>query len=200
MKKDEEMEKEITTELVRELIDYDQDTGVFTWRARDRHWFKREQDFKMWNTRFAGSVTGCVHRDATGYPTLAINVLGRTWLAHRLAFIYMGEALPDQVDHLNRDSVDNRWKNLSSSSAKENMKNKSMFRNNTSGVAGVSWHKARGKWEARVHSGGERKSLGYFEDLAKAAEVIRTFKEVNGYSKGHGKELANYVDRTGLCL
>ena len=48
---------ELTTEIVRELLDYDQETGIFVWKVRERKWFNREQDFKRWNARFAGG--GC---------------------------------------------------------------------------------------------------------------------------------------------
>ena len=189
------MKKEITTELVRDLLNYDQDTGVFTWRSRDRRWFKSQRSFSIWNNRFAGEAAGCVHKGATGYPQTVIRVFGKSWYAHRLAFIWIGEVLPDQVDHLNRDSLDNRWCNLVASSAKENAKNLSMQGNNTSGVTGVCWHKARGKWVAHVMLDGRRKHLGLFTDLLEAAQVVRAFKAVNGYSDGHGAKLAKYLDK-----
>jgi hypothetical protein len=187
---------ELTQEIMRELLDYDKNTGVFIWKARGRRWFKSEQGFKGWNNRFAGTVAGTIRKNATDYPTIRISVFGKLWLAHRLAFIYMGEALPEQVDHLNRDSTDNRWNNLSASSAKENMKNMSMPITNTSGVTGVSWNKARGKWVAYVGLGGKNKHLGLFTDLEEATEVVRTFRAAKGFSSGHGKELAKYLEKS----
>jgi len=187
------MKKELTTTIVRELLDYDQHTGEFTWKARERHWFKSEGSFKRWNNRFAGRFAGTISKGMRGYQHLSIGVLGKLHKAHRLAFIYMGEALPDQVDHLNRDSLDNSWENLSASSARENMKNKSMFSNNTSGVTGVIWHKARDKWMARVNLGGRLKHLGLFTDLEEATEVVRAAREAEGYSVGHGAKHANYT-------
>jgi len=188
------VKKEITTELVRELLNYDQDTGLFTWRSRERHWFNSTRTYKMWNTRFAGKVAGCVVKDARGYPALVIGVFGKLRKAHRLAFIWMGEALPEQVDHLNRNSIDNRWENLVASSNEENSKNRSMKSNNTSGVTGVTWHKAIGKWQSQVSIGGKQKHLGYFTDPTEAAEVVKAFRLANGYSEGHGEQLAKYVE------
>jgi hypothetical protein len=190
------VKKEITTELVRELLNYDQDTGVFTWRSRDRVWFKREKDFKRFHSLYAGAVAGTVKKKATGYPQVQLKVLGKDYLAHRLAFIYMGEALPEQVDHLNRDSLDNRWKNLTASSQEQNMKNMSMKLNNTSGVTSVYWHKPSGKWLAQSQVAGRRKHLGLFTDLAEASEVVKAFRLANGYSEGHGEQLAEYVDKS----
>jgi hypothetical protein len=190
------VKKEITTELVRELLNYDKDTGLFTWRSRDRDWFKSQRSFNIWNNRFAGVMAGNVRKDVTGYPALRISVLGKSWQAHRLAFLWMDEALPKQVDHLNRDSLDNRWNNLAASSAKENMKNLSMMRNNTSGVTGVSWDKSTGKWKAVVSVDGKRKHLGYFIALGEATQVVKTFKAAYGYSDGHGEQLAKYLEKS----
>jgi hypothetical protein len=44
-------------------------------------------------------------------------------------------------------------------------------RNNTSGVTGVSWHKARGMWRARITFKNITYNLGYFIDITKAAEA-----------------------------
>ena len=184
---------ELTTDVVRELLDYDEHTGIFTWKARDRRWFKTEGSFKRFHTIFAGTVTGNVFKSVRGYPALRIKVFGINCLAHRLAFIWMGEALPPQVDHLNRNSLDNRWENLFASSQEENMKNRSMMNNNTSGVTGVYWHKQTGKWQAQVSIGGKQKNLGYFVDLVEATEVVRAAREGNGFSDGHGMAHAQYM-------
>ena len=189
------MKNKLTTELVRELLHYSEETGIFTWRNRERHWFKSQRSFNIWNNRFAGAMAGSVGEDAGGYPTVRITLLGQPWLAHRLAFIWMNEALPDQVDHSNRNPLDNRWKNLAASSQEENMKNRSMSSNNTSGVTGVSWHKASGKWQARVKIDGKQKCLGCFTDLQEAAEVVYKFRSENGFSVGHGAKLAKFLDK-----
>jgi len=43
--------------------------------------------------------------------------------------------------------------------------------NNTSGVRGVSWHKGRGKWCARIMFQGKSISLGYFDSLDEAKKA-----------------------------
>ena len=189
------MKKEITTELVKELLNYDQDTGLFTWSSRDRRWFKSEGSFKSWNTRYAGSVAGNVWKGVRGYPTLRLTLFGEKWLAHRVAFLWMAEDLPDQVDHKNRNSLDNRWENLCASSQEENMKNRSMKSNNTSGVTGVCWDKSNSKWKVQVKLSGELKHLGYFTDLSEAERVVKAFRVENGFSVGHGEQLAKYLDK-----
>ena len=86
----------ITQSELKELLNYDPATGVFTWlvsRGRVK----------------ASSVAGHVH--SRGY--IVIMVDGRRHLAHRLAFVYMTGTFPDdQVDHINEIKADNRWINL----------------------------------------------------------------------------------------
>ncbi|NPT62586.1 AP2 domain-containing protein [Paraburkholderia elongata] len=44
--------------------------------------------------------------------------------------------------------------------------------NNTSGYAGVSWHKAAGKWSAYIHIEGKRKYLGLFQTAEAASAAV----------------------------
>jgi hypothetical protein len=40
----------ITTEIIRELMDYNPETGIFTWKTRSKEWFSRDGEWKRWNT------------------------------------------------------------------------------------------------------------------------------------------------------
>ena len=91
---------EITQEELKQLIHYDPNTGIFTWKPR--------QD-KRWDARFANKTAGTRHRD--GY--IAIKIREKVWLAHRLAWFYMTGAWPESfIGHINDDKTDNRWENL----------------------------------------------------------------------------------------
>ena len=187
---------ELSTDTIRELLDYNPNTGIFIWRIRGREWFTRERDCNALNARFAGKEAGYVHTNPTGYPSLLIGVLGKMYLAPRLVFLWMGKDLPEQVDHLNGDSLDNRWLNFKPSTAAENRKNMSMSRSNTSGVTGVYWHKPTSKWQARVGLGGKKKCLGMFDfdDLDLAAMEVMEFRAANGFSARHGQALSAYQE------
>ena len=53
----------------------------------------------------------------------------------------------------------------------EMLRAKTVRSNNTSGVTGVEWHKAKRRWQATICFQGKRRCLGYyvrFEDAAKA--------------------------------
>jgi len=76
-----------------------------------------------------------------------------------------------KVDHANRDTLDNRRRNLRPATHSTNIANSGRRRDNTSGYKGVGWRKDCGKWIARVRSNGHRRFLGYFSDAVEAAKA-----------------------------
>lgn len=91
--------------------------------------------------------------------------------AHRLAWLLMTGKWPSkkyQIDHVNRDRLDNRWRNLRLVNASWNQQNSDFTR---SGHRGVSWHKACGKWQAYTKVDGKHTHLGLFGDLNEAREA-----------------------------
>lgn len=73
-----------------------------------------------------------------------------------------------QVDHRNRDGLDNRRRNLRVCSNQQNMWN-TRSRPGSSQYKGVSWNKARNKWSAQITVNGKKKHLGFFVDETQAA-------------------------------
>lgn len=76
-----------------------------------------------------------------------------------------------EVDHINRNRLDNRKSNLRVVTRQENMYNKSEYKNNTSGVRGVKWNKARQKWQVQINFDKKRIHLGMFTDLEEAKQA-----------------------------
>ena len=48
-----------------------------------------------------------------------------------------------------------------------------LFRNNTSGVRGVSWHGPNKMWVARIEVNGKTKTIGYYKTIDEAARARR---------------------------
>jgi len=183
---------ELTQKIVRELLDYNPETGVFRWRHRERHWFKSDRSQKIWNARFCGEVAGSIEKKALGYTRISIRIFGKSHKAHRVAWLYMSEKpVPDEIDHIDRDATNNKWSNLRESNSEKNHRNMSMFRNNTSGVSGVSWCKRHKKWNVQV-TAGRKFNLGYFDCIEKAERVAKDFRRSNGFDPCHGMETAKY--------
>lgn len=182
----------ITHQELKELIHYDPETGVFTWRHRPE---ARPQ----WNGKFAGKVAGNVNvTQPYGYKRVVIRIGKRLYKAHRLAWLYMTGVWPESdIDHGNHDGTDNRWENLKSCTRKANGRNQSKSRNNTSGVTGVVWHKKSGKWMARAEMDGKQKHLGLFhkDDLDLAAMEVMEYRALHGFNPSHGMDFAPYLDQ-----
>jgi hypothetical protein len=167
---------DITAELVRAILDYDHLTGIFIWKNRPEHLFNAGKKFparhamNKWNTRFAGKVTGHPHVD--GF--IFIKIFDMTFMAHRIAWLhYYGSAPTNLIDHINGDRSDNRIANLREATVQQNNCNKGIPSNSTSGIKGVSWNKARGKWTAQIGFNGTHKYLGIFSDKEDAAQAYR---------------------------
>ena len=75
------------------------------------------------------------------------------------------------IDHINRDTLDNRKCNLRIVSRQENNMNQGMSKNNKSGITGVSWHKRDNKWRAHIMYKYKLIHLGNFDTLEAAAKA-----------------------------
>ena len=137
---------------VKELLQYNHDTGIFIWAAPHR---------KVRIGDIAGTIT------TNGYRVITIDRI--RYRAHRLARFYMtGEWPENDIDHINRDRDDNRFANLRLATRSENHANRGMRIDNTSGLKGVHWHKQRQKWTAHIKHNGKTVYLGLFESKDEA--------------------------------
>lgn len=156
-------ERILTADDVRRLFDYDPGTGEFTRKVRTARCVR------------VGGRAGSVH--PRGYVHIKI---GRySYAAHRLAWLYVhGEWPRGQIDHVNGQRSDNRLSNLRVCAQSENQQNTTLLRESASGLRGVGWHKASGKWRARISVAGVTKNLGTFPDRASAVAAYLQAKRV----------------------
>lgn len=93
---------------------------------------------------------------------------GRTQTLHRLLL----DAQPGQsVDHINGNPMDNRRANLRLCSHAENMQNRRIHRNNSTGFKGVWFDARRGTFRAQVSAFGKKHCLGSFTSAQEAAQA-----------------------------
>jgi hypothetical protein len=151
----------LTQEMVKEMFDYRADGQLIR-----RHSMSG-------NGNYAGRIVGTTPKGTRSSRYSTTKIHGQHWCVHKLIYLYHHGVVPEQLDHINRDTADNRIENLRVANASENTCNRRLFVNNTSGCKGVSWHKHRQKWFAYVDVQKKRKSLGYFDDL-ELAELVST--------------------------
>ncbi|EEA6574722.1 HNH endonuclease [Salmonella enterica] len=157
-------------------LDYDPETGLFTWKVTNR-------------LGFVGKQAGCFcPRD--GYIRIRIN--NKLELAHRLAWnmTYPEDPVgPDeQIDHINHVRTDNRIINLRKASNTENSRNSSIATNNTSGATGVWFEKRRKAWVAEIKVDRKKVHIGQFEKFADAVHARKAAEVKYGFHENHGKK------------
>lgn len=81
------------------------------------------------------------------------------------------DQLPKYLDHIDRNPSNNNPLNLRPATLSQNQGNRSLSKNNTSGIKGVSWNKKAQKWKAVLMMNGINTFLGYFEDIEVAKRV-----------------------------
>lgn len=149
-------EAALTHSRLREMVDYDPETGVFTWR---------EQIAKCIRI---GNVCGRIN--AKGYRQIQIS--GRLYQAHRLVWLWMtGGWPPTSLDHRNGQKDDNRFANLRLATSSQNGANRRLPQHNTSGYRGVTKHTQTGKWQSQIGVAGRSIHLGLYADAVDAARA-----------------------------
>lgn len=157
------MTKALTVERLRELLEYDPETGDFRWK------------FDRGSKAPAGAIAGGLNK---GYWLISID--GRRRRAHRLAWLYVHGVWPSgEIDHRNENKVDNRIANLREATRRQNTENISLpRRDNKSSTRGVSTKPRKGRpcWSARIVVDGKQRYLGQFDSPEEAAAAYLAAK------------------------
>ncbi len=155
---------DLTQSRLKELLDYDPETGLFTRRVA------------RGNQR-AGDTAGTLIK---GY--IAILIDRKPYYAHRLAWFYVyGEWPKDEIDHINRRKADNQIANLREADRSQNMGNQKPSSLSKSGLKGANWRSDTGRWRAKIKLHGRNHYLGYFSTPEEAhATYVKKAQEIFG--------------------
>jgi hypothetical protein len=164
----------ITEDRLKYLLSYDEYTGMFTWINKS----SKFSPVKI------GQRADKLHK-GSGYYRIQID--GERYAAHRLAWLFCyGELPEDEIDHINTDRSDNSKSNLRLAQGK-NAQNAKINYNSQTGVKGVTYHPATGKYAARIQVDKVMHNLGLFSTVEAAQEVLKTKREdFHGEYANHG--------------
>jgi hypothetical protein len=144
----------VTQDELKTVFDYKD--GYFYWKLSNSNRVK------------IGEKAGTLRPD----KYFAIQVNKKRYLTHRLVYLYHHGVLPEFLDHINGNSLDNRIENLRPATKHQNNCNAKTRRDNISGIKGVSYYPKTGKWHARIRVKGKEKYLGCFDSVELAALVV----------------------------
>lgn len=163
----------LTQKLLKKILKYDKNTGIFTW--------KETRNINAKNGSIAGSS------NTYGYISITINYI--SYRAHRLAFLYMTGSLPPEnmhVDHINHIRDCNSWANLRLVTKFENARNQALQKRTISGIMGVS-KTIYGTWKVEIKIPNTTKYFQKYYKTKEEAIIVANakYKEFK-YHDNHG--------------
>jgi hypothetical protein len=143
-----------TAEEVRCKYAYDPETGNLYYNYSS-------------GNRKAGEQVGWI--GGLGYLMTSLN--HRQVYVHQIIWLIMAGYWPtEDIDHIDLNSLNNRWENLRHVSHSINNYNNPASKKKD---YGVYWSKAKGKWKVQTWENGAAKHHGYFIDKDKAIQAAQ---------------------------
>ena len=153
----------ITQEKLKEILEYNPDTGDFFWR-----------NINFTNSIKSGDKAGSYNN--LGYCKIKIN--NKLYLAHRLAWLYVYGKFPKHtIDHIDHNTSNIKLSNLRDIKHIDNMENQSTARvNNKTGLLGVYKRSGKHPYRAQIQVKGRKMMLGSFKTAEEAYEAYLNAK------------------------
>lgn len=137
-------------ETIKNFMHYAPETGISTHRRLGR-------EYTTPNT-------------PDGYVRVVVRKKG--YLLHRLIWLYMtGEFPGGCIDHINGNTMDNRWENLRDTDAAGNARNAKVRSDSSTGYRGV--FSSGSKFRAKIRHEGVLRHLGVYDTLPEAKAAYR---------------------------
>lgn len=162
----------LTQKRLKEVFKYED--GKLLWENPTAKWMKKGTE--------AGFVT------KYGYRYAAVD--GKHVMVHRLIWLYHFGSLPEFLDHIDGDRLNNRIENLRPATRAQNNQNARLRKDNKTGQKGVRWREDQQKWHATIKADKKQYHLGYFKDFedAKNAYLIAAQHLHGKFATKRGKD------------
>ena len=167
----------MTQDELKSRLHYDPETGIFTWLDNP------DLAYNV-NARIKGKKAGSINK--SGYWRILIQ--GKTYRAHRLAFLYVYGRMPTVIDHIDGCKTNNAISNLREVTNIENSRNMKRTSRNTSGVSGVHYNTADKVWVAGITVNSKRIHGGRFKTKSDAIKVRKQLEKKYGFHENHGRD------------
>ena len=161
----------ITQDELKELLNYDEETGMFTWKKSGKG---RKADKAVGYTNIRGYVE--------------VTIKKSKYYGHRLAWLYVYGYMPENmIDHINHNQSDNSIANLREADSQSNARNQTKSKN---GDYGVQWSKKRSLWNSMIYVDNKAIYLGMFAEYSDALNARKNAEVLYGFHENHGKDLS----------
>jgi hypothetical protein len=161
----------VQAEELKELFDYTS-SGMLVGKVVP--WRRKES-----NSRVAGKVLGCPIK--SGHLIVSFvdkRGVKHKELAHRVIYMMHHGELPDMLDHINRNPIDNRIENLRPATKALNSMNRGVQSNSKHGHRGIYQHPLTKSYGAYIKTSGKRVWLGSFTLLSDAIAARKHAEEI----------------------
>lgn len=146
---------------------------IFEYKDGNLYWKK-----PTGNRITKGSKVGSI--GSNGYLTVKLH--GKSYLVHRLIYLYHHGYLPTIIDHKDNNPLNNDIANLREADHATNRQNAKLRKDNKAGVKGVSFDATNKVWQVQVNCNNKAYRVGNFKDLELAELVAVMARE-----KYHGQ-------------
>lgn len=117
-----------------------------------------------WNAHFS--------QNNKSFYAMRSGQIGDKWTTISMHRLILGVTDPKiHVDHIDHNTLNNSRDNLRIATHAQNCANRKAKKNGTSKYLGVDWHKASGKWQAKIRKNKKTIHIGIFDDEIAAAHA-----------------------------
>ena len=169
-------------EYIASFVNYNRESGLFTYSDRHESHFISKREFNIWRSRFSGKIAGYIK---SGY--LYITTKRKSFSLARLAWFIVNGEIPDVIDHIDGNTLNNSICNLRNTTTYGNAKNLKINSNNKSGLLGVYWHKKNNAWTASIRHNCVLHHLACTGDFFEAVCARKSAELKYGFHANHGK-------------